>query len=115
MTNITNFPAKSVRDWTIVERSIREGLSTTSIPLATQERLIEKLRKFHKILYPDFDFAISIEFPSSVSRDQSSAILAQIGEKVGSGNSEKMKAFTDHLWANRVETELDHCRELGIL
>lgn len=115
MENIINFPTKSVRDWLIVERELKQQLSGFGFPTSANNRLVQVMKDFFEILDPDFNFSIQAPFSGALSPDQRSSICADIGEQMGVLISERLQAFTQKLFFDRLHREIDICLELGMM
>lgn len=113
-TNIVNFPIKSVRDWLMIEREMKEIFLKGGVSSSVQARLIEKMKSFYELLDVEFNSSIDIVFPSILSREQTMAICSDISQKIGAASSEQLKAFTNKLFIDRLYREIDMCRELGL-
>jgi hypothetical protein len=111
---LINFPTKTVRDWLIIERAMNESLLESRLSPPAQARLVERMKAFYETLQLDFNFTINAEFPSSLSQEQIGAICMQIGEKAGMTATEKLQAFTNKLFFDRLTVEIDLCFALGI-
>jgi vacuolar-type H+-ATPase catalytic subunit A/Vma1 len=114
MGEIINFPSKSVRDWATIERAMNETLSSQSVSSAFHARLVERMKSFYETMQIDFNFTIDAAFPSTISRDQVTAICSEIGEKIGVASTEKLQAFTYKLFFDRLAVEVDLCHALNI-
>jgi hypothetical protein len=113
--NVVNFPAKSVRDWLIIERGIKEELEIQNIPLDVRTRIIDGMKSLHEICDFPSDFQISVAFPNKLSQAEITSICSDIGEKVGAIFSERLQALTERIRVERVHREMNICRELGLL
>lgn len=114
MNNIIDFPAKSIRDWVIIERALNDALKAAGMPPQVQKRLIEKMKDFHPILDRDFDFSIPTP-PINLPADQVNAMCATIGGKLRVALKEQLNAFTQALFIERLYREIEACREIGLL
>jgi hypothetical protein len=114
MTNIVNFPTKPVRDWVVIERSMRKELSRLGFPENVQERITERMQDFYTLLDVDFNYSIDAKFPR-LTPEEVSSICSDIAAKVGTIQSKKLQAFTDKLFTERLHREIDSCREVGML
>jgi hypothetical protein len=99
MKNVVNFPTRPIRDWVLFERTIREEGAKAGIPSEVQTRVIEKLKPFYEALDFDLDLSISVS----------------IGQKLSTASSEQLESFKSKLLVERVQREVDACREIGIL
>lgn len=116
MGNIVNFPTKSIRDWTVIDRSMRSELSRIGVPPGpVQQRIADKMQEFHKLLDIDMNYSIDIAFPPRLTRDETGALGKEIASKIDAIQSERLQAFTNKLFMDRLCREIDACRELGIL
>jgi len=113
MENVVDFPTKSVRDWLIIERTLKELLSRTRLPPDIQAGLIEKMKSFYALLDCSFAVSLNIEIPDPGGEDKAAAICSKIGEQVGARISEQLQAFTTRLLIERLLREFDICNELG--
>lgn len=111
---VINFPTSSVRDWLTIERAMKDELLNLGISAATQLRLIEIMKSFFETLNFQFDLSVAVEFPGLLSKEQTSAICSDIGQKIGEQSSTQLQAFTKQLFFDRLHRELEVCRELGI-
>jgi hypothetical protein len=111
--NVVNFPAKSARDWLLIERLMAEKLSKHSISPVVQAGLIERMKAFYEILDTDLSFSIDAPSLGDVSQEQVRTFCFDIGEKIGPIMSERIYAFTQKLFIERLNREIDVCRELG--
>jgi hypothetical protein len=111
---VINFPTKTVRDWLIIERAMNESLLETQLSPPAQARLVERMKSFYETLQLDFNFTIKAEFPDLLSREQIGAVCMQVSEKVGMAAAEKLQAFTNKLFFDRLAVEIDLCLALGI-
>lgn len=113
--NIFQFPTKSVRDWAIIEREMKVQLDGRRCPEAVQDRLIRSMEAFYKTLEVDMNFSINAELPTSIGHDLATEIRASIGSDIGKQTSEILQAFTNKLWVDRLNREIDFCREMGLI
>lgn len=115
MSNIIQFPAKSVRDWTIIERALLEELSKNKFPSEVQQRLVDVMRSFYEALNLDFNFVMTAEFPPSLSSAQVSDLCSSISERVAQTSGELLQSFTNKLFFERLNREIAVCHELGLI
>lgn len=114
MENIVNFPTKSVRDWLIIERALYDALKQAPVSASVEQRLVEKMKSFYQIMQRDFNFAIQpIEAP--LPQAQLNAICSDIGKKMSVALNEQIHAFTNEIFFERFNREVEVCREIGIL
>lgn len=114
MAEIVNFPTKAVRDWAVIEREMRSALSQTDFSQQAQARITERMKSFYETLDPNLTFSVRAEFPRFISTEGVSALCADISEKIGATISEGLKAFTNRLFIDRLDVEIDLCRALGL-
>ena len=111
MSNVVSFPTRAVRDWLIIERSLRTELAALSIPDGAQSRLIERMKVFWGVLDRfDFNFSIQVEFTGAGNID-----LNTIGSQISAQAEERLHAFTNELFVDRLQREIEACRELGLI
>lgn len=107
MENIIVFPTKSIRDWVIVERSMRDAFATANIPEQVHKTVIERMKSFWNIL--DFDLNLSFDV------NLSDPYLPQMTDNIRIVLKEQINAFTSRLFLERFMREIDACHELGLL
>ncbi len=115
MDNIINFPTKSVRDWLVIERAMKEALEKSAAPPTAQERIVQRMKAFYDLLDPDLNFSIPVQFPGTISNEETLAISTQVSERASSLISEKLQAFTNSLFIERLYREIDACKEARLL
>ena len=83
MKNVLNFPTKTVRDWLIIEREMKIELPKLGLSSASQFRVISRMKVFFEILNFELDYSFSIEWPTSLSRDQITSITSTLSSAIG--------------------------------
>jgi hypothetical protein len=115
MADVVDFPIKSVRDWLIIERELRTQLSNLWVSPAVQDRLTKKLKAFYQELDVSFNFSLKgIQFPGIMTRQQISTVTSEIGVGISALIEQRLQAYTTKLWIERMNREIDVCKELGI-
>ncbi len=102
---VVQFPTR-VRDWAAVERKLRPGLRDIGISPAVEERIVGVMRAFYASVDIDFDFALDADIPRDVA--------AAIGVEISAAFNDRLHAFRSRLCIERLDRELDACREMGI-
>lgn len=116
MESIIQFTTQSVRDWLSIESTMNEALAKLSVSAAVHQRLVGAMKAFlQETLNFKIDLSISAEFPSSLSTAEVSEICSQIGIKIGQSSSEQIQSFTKSLFFERLNREIETCREFGLL
>lgn len=59
--------------------------------------------------------SLDANFPAYISQGDISSICNDIGEKMSVVIQDRLHAFTDTLIVDRLNREIDSCRELGLL
>lgn len=65
MSNIVDFPTKSVQSWTGVEKIIRDILNQSKASHALSNIVIERMKVAYK--EHEFDYSLSFNFPSDAA------------------------------------------------
>ena len=116
MTNtVVQFPSKSVREWTTIERSMVEALEECGVSEQAKKLIVANMKEFWETLKHPFDYTIQIALPGKISPEEADVIRQDIATKVGSAHSERLQAFTNKLFIERVKREARFYNELGIL
>lgn len=115
MSNIIEFPTKSVRDWATIEHALLEELSKNTFSPEVQQRLIDIMKSFYETLSLDFNFTMTAEFPSSLSNIQVTDICSSIAQRVGDSSGQLLQSFTKKLFFERLNREISICKELGLV
>lgn len=102
MDNVVNFPTKSVRDWLIIEKAMYEALESAPVATSVKGRLVDRMKAFYEFAKKDFDISVQATFPVSLTKSQTDAISAEIGEKIGAAFGEQLQAFTSKLCVERT-------------
>src|ERR1700678_4572675 len=110
MENVIEFPTREVRNWAIVERSLRAGLrEVLAVSPAVEARLVEKMRAFfNETLRLQFQFTITdftFQTVGSMSNEQKEAFRSSLGEKISSASEEVIQDFTKRLFIERLDCE----------
>jgi hypothetical protein len=113
MENVVQFPTKDVRDWAIIERAMKESFASNgNVSSAVQTRLIERMKAFYEMVDPRLQ--ISIDLATEVPPAAATALHAEIGSKLEAILNTQLQAYTKRLCIERLNHEIDVCRELGI-
>jgi hypothetical protein len=117
MNNVIQFPSKGVRDWTIIERSLKSGLAELEISDSVARRINDRMKSFYEFCDPDFNFSLDFDFEisGSMSEQQKALFRSRLSEKVSAASEEKIQAFTKKLFFERLDCEINFCRELGLI
>lgn len=115
--NVVDFPSKDVRDWAIIERSLRDSLRRANASAAAEQRIVFAMKQFHNILDPQFQFTIpdfSFEIDGTMSAEQKGTFRARLEEKISKASGEILQSFTKTLFVERLSREIEFCRELRL-
>jgi hypothetical protein len=106
---VIQFPSKSVGDWAVIERSMKNEFSRLNTPPRIQGRLIEQMKAFYQLLDCPIKFSIDISFPDDITQAQTSLICHEIGKNISGVIEEQFQAFTNTLIIDRLHRELEFC------
>ena len=106
MGTVVSFPTKSVRDWLIIERAMKDKFSELSVAAPVQNRLIEQMQAFYHLLDFQFNFTLDISFPDTLTKEQTSAICHDIGQQVTAAVEKHLQDFTNKLFNERLSREV---------
>jgi len=105
MDNIVNFPAKSVRDWLAIERTLKEVLAKGGAAPELQAAVIDKMKAFYDFIAAfDFSLSVNLSHPIPVSaRDAVAELLESLRLALG----ERLKEFSNTLCVERINREIE--------
>ena len=106
MGTVVSFPTKSVRDWLIIERAMKDKFSELSVAAPVQNRLIEQMQAFYHLLDFQFNFSLDISFPDTLTKEQTSAICHDIRQQVTAAVEKHLQDFTNKLFNERLSREV---------
>jgi hypothetical protein len=89
---------------------MRDYLTNEGTLDSVQNALVETMREFWKLLDPDLNFTISIGFPSTMSAIDQAALRDDIGRQISTVTTQRTQAFTNRLFFERFDRELDFSR-----
>lgn len=111
--NIISFPTKAVRDWLIIERELLTQLSRNGFPESIHERICTRLKAFYEFCDPKIKFDLHLD--TRVPAEAAVSLHSELGSKIGLALDDQLQAFTKRLVIERLNYEIDTCRELGLI
>jgi len=114
MDNVINFPTKYTRDWTVIERELDKQLSEHGVSAAAKARIVERMKAFYEVIYGEFQVTFKT-MPINLPKETIDAICADIAAQLRPQITEQLQALTYKIFFDRLNREIEGCRDVGLL
>lgn len=105
MTNIIQFPTKSVRDWAVMERAIRKVLTEAGASSEIVDEIGPHMKK-HYEKYRNMPLAFKTKLPTGMDPEISKTVNEAIRQGV-EGMSEQIHDLTNHVMLDLLKKEIE--------
>ncbi len=106
MAQIFEFPAKAIRDWRLMEESIRPILERGGADATAVDAIVGRMKSFFDLCNREFNTTYSYQLPSSATPAQRDSVKASI-EGLNSQFSTWIHQFTSELFVDRLIVEIE--------
>ena len=106
MAQVIQFPAKVVRDWRMMEESIRRILLDGDADATAIEAIVDRMKGFFELCTREFSATSSYELPSLATPAQRESVNAAL-QGLGSQFATWLHQFTAALLVDRLKVEIE--------
>ena len=105
MDKIIEFPSQAIRDRSLLEKTIKQVLSTTDVDEETNDAITKRLLSICDLYKTEFRPSASFSFPHGISEEDIKSFTSSL-DKFSQSFSEQVQGFLISLLVERLQTEI---------